>query len=39
MMIWDNVPSDLILEKFIDEHNETEGQISDSSALGEQKTY
>ena len=37
MMIWDNVPSDLILEKFIDEYNETEGQISDSSALGEQK--
>ena len=38
-MIWDDVPAEIILDEFIDKYNETEGQISDSSSLGEQKTY
>lgn len=38
-MLWNNVPSDMLIEDFMDKYLETDEQIRDSSTLGEQKTY
>ena len=38
-IFWNDVPSDVIIEEFMDKYNESKNQIHDDSTLGEQKLY
>ena len=38
-ILWNDVPSEIIIEEFMDKYNESKDQIHDDSTLGEQKLY